>query len=1229
MPNCLLLKFLILENIQLRITIIFLMARINYATSYIDGDSIYGKKYSDLEPFIEKNGEISLTFLFPSSNKASSLLWVKLIWIEWHNSLAKMLFQMCPKLPKQVLFNEARKFTIGTLQSVYSYDWLLQWTGKPLQHYERYDPLIDPQIEKLFQAAMYLPQALLTDHWLNGPSMLDKKSCKEYEKYANKFSIQAHWPDINHARKVLKLIPYENFESFVKQNNVTHSKQLVQYYRNKLEQFDALSGGLLESKSGSGVLFSAVLHDQFRRIRDGDRLWFENLQNVLFTSKEITRLKEIKFLDVFKAVLVDLLDRLQSFNKDSTKLQKVDFSYEKILYYIIGGYFFAILCIIIICIFIRKQKAIQEKIKENANILQHFRKKFKITSNLFLAEEYDHLNIPRQKVVLVLDNLKHRMIVYTISGLIFRVIVNDIEQIIFFGSQPIVILKSMLSYNLIVGFENLSRMNIFLEELNLFLHDVKKQKKMPLKVQKWRPLKTLLLTRKQYQILLEKLFRVTFAQAFKIKHSQQEILDVGSTLATQVEYCKLTVLEFSECLGINPEGKFARSIFSLIDRNNEGFICFRQFLDLLILFVTGKADVKASLFFKLYDIDGVDSVSKHGFKTMLSSFLSIVADVSEPTMATSMIREANFAHKDKLALRHFLKVVSNYLQTLSRANLDIDKTIPNDRSYLSIAAKTLSSLYKRDISHGNQAFEFDRNCKCFELKARNRSNKVLTFFENHSKDVFCISFPILVICLIVVHCGYAYWQKSDFQGITQIVLAISKGSSYGIVLTYAILLVTCCENILYQTEGYYRKIVSIRCLLTVRTTMVYLSALFTIIHLLGYAYVSQILLVPSSNPAYTSQSTNAWSILEFRIPNPVFLSGIGLFSIFSVSYLLLLPCLRRRLTNTFYVSSKDFLLYLPVFALFVVHCSLSEKSILLGILPGPVTLFMLNTFLGLQKPKPCYVINMKVLPCNVLCLTLKRPTNFNYKNGQWIVLSNNQGFSGNNRMFLSSSPIEPNLRIYVSPEEPYAYQLRKLCENIDTDTSEPLFINGPYGKALVQWQDFDVTILVASDKGVKMFNSILGEIAAILKRGVSKEMFCKKIYFVWTTDSQKYFEYIDDLLWKIEEMDQGGLFNTHLFITEAYEHFNLRSIMTKIFEEHFKRVSQKNIFTGLKTVTQFGRPDFHQLFLKISLKNEWAEKMCVVSSGPKSFTNSVNRCLNNLSCKINQQLYHEIMTNVL
>ena len=51
-------------------------------------------------------------------------------------------------------------------------------------------------------------------------------------------------------------------------------------YNNTLKYLDVFVGGLLEATAdGPGEVFQMAYLDQFTRLRDGDRFWFENQQS--------------------------------------------------------------------------------------------------------------------------------------------------------------------------------------------------------------------------------------------------------------------------------------------------------------------------------------------------------------------------------------------------------------------------------------------------------------------------------------------------------------------------------------------------------------------------------------------------------------------------------------------------------------------------------------------------------------------------------------------------------------------------------------------------------------------------------------------------------------------------------------------------------------------------------------------------------------------------------------
>ena len=77
----------------------------------------------------------------------------------------------------------------------------------------------------------------------------------------------------------------------------------MEIYGDATHTIDIWIGGMLETtKYQPGQLFRTIIADQFRRIRDGDRFWFENERNGLFTREEIEKIKQMSIYDVIRSV---------------------------------------------------------------------------------------------------------------------------------------------------------------------------------------------------------------------------------------------------------------------------------------------------------------------------------------------------------------------------------------------------------------------------------------------------------------------------------------------------------------------------------------------------------------------------------------------------------------------------------------------------------------------------------------------------------------------------------------------------------------------------------------------------------------------------------------------------------------------------------------------------------------------------------------------------------------
>lgn len=58
-------------------------------------------------------------------------------------------------------------------------------------------------------------------------------------------------------------------------------------------------------------------------------------------------------------------------------------------------------------------------------------------------------------------------------------------------------------------------------------------------------------------------------------------------------------------------------IFSLVDKDKNGFISFREFVDMLVIFLKGSAEEKMKLMFDMYDINGTERLKREEFSNML------------------------------------------------------------------------------------------------------------------------------------------------------------------------------------------------------------------------------------------------------------------------------------------------------------------------------------------------------------------------------------------------------------------------------------------------------------------------------------------------------------------------------------------------------------------------------------------------------------------------------------
>jgi dual oxidase len=146
--------------------------------------------------------------------------------------------------------------------------------------------------------------------------------------------------------------------------------------------------------------------------------------------------------------------------------------------------------------------------------------------------------------------------------------------------------------------------------------------------------------------------------------------------AKEVIHTELTQFEFADALSLRSDSTFVQQMFALVDKDNNGYISFREFLDMIIIFAKGTADQKAKLMFDMYDVDRTGKLTVDEFKTMIKSMLELANQSISPNemdeVIGSMFRTAGLKSRQELTFDDFQKLLGDYKEELGYAELNFD-----------------------------------------------------------------------------------------------------------------------------------------------------------------------------------------------------------------------------------------------------------------------------------------------------------------------------------------------------------------------------------------------------------------------------------------------------------------------------------------------------------------------------------------------------------------------------
>ncbi|CAK9295218.1 unnamed protein product [Gordionus sp. m RMFG-2023] len=507
----------------------------------------------------------------------------------------------------------------------------------------------------------------------------------------------------------------------------------------------------------------------------------------------------------------------------------------------------------------------------------------------------------------------------------------------------------------------------------------------------------------------------------------------------------------------------------------------------------------------------------------------------------------------------------------------------------------------------------------------------IRYLENYRWHVFWLSFYTLIVLGIFLDKAYSYTFEKEHTGLRRIVGyggALSRGSASALMFCYSTILLTMCRNLItFCREIFLRHFIPFDAALQMHKYIAFLGIIFSFLHVLGHFLNFYHLSTQSPN----DQLCMMRSFYHLSDETPKFhnwlygtitgLSGILLIMVLTIIYVFALPFARRYLFNMFWKTHN---LYVVFYLLTFIHGlgMMLQMSIFYLFFLGPMIIFIIDKLVSLSRKKAeIPIIRADILPSNVTNLLFKRPPNFEYKSGQWVRIAlTSQGSNEYHPFTLTSAPHEDNLSLHIRAVGPWTNNLRRTFDsNFLTINPHPkILLDGPFGEGHQDWDRFQVSVLIGGGIGVTPFASILKDI--VHKSICRSKMKCQKVYFLWITRTQKQFEWLTDIIKDVEENDVKNFVSVNIFITQLYQKFDLRTAMLYICERHFYKVNDRSLFTGLKAITHFGRPDFVSFFMSLQEEHPDIYKFGVFSCGPPAMTHNVENATQEMN-KLNQSAF--------
>ena len=592
----------------------------------------------------------------------------------------------------------------------------------------------------------------------------------------------------------------------------------------------------------------------------------------------------------------------------------------------------------------------------------------------------------------------------------------------------------------------------------------------------------------------------------------------------------IDVLELQSALGLKSEYLAARML-SLFDRDKNGYVCRGEFLDRVRGLVFGTDRQKLRFVFRLHDHNEDGLITRPELHRMIS--LSLAEDQvavnwdAVDRMSAALFLEADANRDGSINFEEFETLVRNHPTVLNQITRSESRWI----------APSEDLLHRLD----NIELGFVRR-----MAAR---------LENRGLFVFWAVLWAIANIVIYLNAVHTYYDKG-----ANIFVMLARGGGACLNFNGMLILLPMMRRLwTWVRKTPINRIMPVDETIDIHRfighAMFGFAVVHTIAHFLNYALGTS---APFVNQLFMTKAG---------------LTGFILLIVFSIMWVCSLERIRR--SGKFELFYFTHLLYVAWFALCLIHGPVFWMWA--GV---PIAMYIVERIVRLvRRGQATEIVAGHALRSGVTRLEIKRPANYRHRAGDYLFIRIPDLAPHEWHPFtISSAPEKENITVHVRSLGNWTGALREFVQRKHAaGDHRPLrcFLDGPYGTPTNHIFESKHAILVGAGIGVTPFAAILESIWMRAYGRGDNTMRLEKVHFVWLNRDQYSFEWFAALLAQLELDDTDQLIDIHAFMTDGRTDITAGAL--SLARDIMHKKGYRDLVTGLRAQTHFGRPDFNAL----------------------------------------------------